>query len=142
MRRFLFIIAAVTLSLACTAEERPVLFEQLPAPIKNFVQSNYPDAKVSYSFVDDDIIKPDYSLRLSNGVELTFSNDGALEKIYSREGVPAGVVPVQIRDYVAGYYPDTRIIEYEVGRRDYDIKLSNGLEIKFNRNFRVVEFDD
>jgi hypothetical protein len=29
-----------------------------------------------------------------------------------------------------------------VGRRSYEVKLSNGLELRFNRNFALVGIDD
>lgn len=142
MKRLLLIIAAVIVSLACTAEDRPVAFDQLPAAAKTFISTNYPGEEVSYAFVDDDLLRPDYTVKLSNGVEITFENDGALEKISARTGVPEGVVPVQIVDYVSANYKSAVIIEYEVGRREYDVKLANGLELKFNSRFRLVEVDD
>ena len=87
-------------------------------------------------------MRPDYTVRLSNGVEIQFEHDGSLEKISARAGVPAGVVPVQITDYVKAYYPDALVIEYEVGRREYEVKLSNGLELQFNASFRLKDIDD
>ena len=43
---------------------------------------------------------------------------------------------------VKTYYPDARITEYEIERRHYDVKLSNRLELKFNRNFTLIGIDD
>ena len=39
-------------------------------------------------------------------------------------------------------YPDAEILEYEVGRRSYEVKLSNRMELKFNSSFKIVELDD
>lgn len=142
MKRLFLIFAAVVISWACTADNRPVNSDQLPSAAKLFIEANYPDEKISYAYADDDLVRPDYTVRLSNGVELQFEHDGSLEKISARAGVPAGVVPVQIADYVKAYYPDAVIIEYEVGRKEYDVKLSNGLELKFNSKFRLKDIDD
>lgn len=133
---------AVTLSLACTADDRPVTIEQLPAAARSFIEANYPDATISYAYVDDDLLRPDYTVRLSNGVEIEFEHSGALEKISSRAGIPEGIIPVQITEYVNTHYPDALIIEYEVGRKEYEVKLINGLELKFDSRFRLVEVDD
>ena len=88
--------------LACQvhADDRPVDFNRLPAAAQAFVKNHYADVKVMYATKDDDIILPDYHVRLENGVQLQFANNGALEKIEAKAGVPDGVVPVQIVDYV------------------------------------------
>ncbi len=141
-RIFTFIaIAIVSLSVA-EAHDRPVTLKQLPAAAQSFISMNYPDEKISYSTVDDDIIRPDYTVMFVNGTKVQFNNDGSLEKIESRAGVPVNLVPVQIADYVKLHYPDAVITGYEVGKRTYDVELSNRLELKFNRNFNLIEIDD
>ena len=142
MRRLLIIFIAIGFSLACTAEDRPVLSDQLPAAAKTFINTNFPGVEISYATVDDDIVKPDYEVVLSNGAKIQFSNDGALEKVECRAGVPDSVVPVQIREYVTLLYPGAVIVEYDITKRRYEIGLSNGLELKFNSKFKVIELDD
>lgn len=142
MKKIIFAMSVVLISMACVAEDRPLVYEQLPAPAKEFINANYPGEKVSYIVVDDDIVKPDYTVRLANGVEIQFENSGALEKISARTGVPAAVVPVQIADYVKANFPDAVVVEYEIGRRDFSVDLSNGLELRFNGKFKLVELDD
>jgi hypothetical protein len=140
----IFAIAAIALASLqiIKADDKPVTFAQLPASAQAFINTNYPDEKVSYATVDDDFILPDYHVMLANGVKLQFVNNGALEKIESRAGIPEGLIPVQIRDYVKMHYPDAGFIGYEIGRKSYEVKLTNRLEIKFNRNFNVIEIDD
>ncbi|MBQ8811268.1 MAG: PepSY-like domain-containing protein [Bacteroidales bacterium] len=143
MKRFLVIIAMTMASLSIMkADDRLVTFTQLPAAAQAFINTNYPSDKISYATVDDDFIRPDFNVVLVSGVRIKFENNGALEKIESPAGVPDILIPVQIRDYVKIHYPDSIIREYEIGRRHYEIKLSNRLELKFNRNFNVIEIDD
>lgn len=141
------IFTILTISLVFTsvakADDRPVTFEQLPVAAQTFITSNYPDDPVSYATVDDDFFRPDYSVVLVSGVKVQFNNNGSLEKIESRRGnIPDGIIPVQITDYVKRSFKDASIVEYEVGRRTYEVKLSNGLELKFNRNFVPIGIDD
>lgn len=143
MKKIFMLIATVALSLSIMkADERPVTFAQLPGPAKEFINTNYPADKVSYATVDDDLIRPDYKVVLVSGTRIQFANNGALEKIESRAGVPVNIVPVQIKDYVRMHYPDAMITEYEIDRRHYEIKLSNRLELKFNKHFNLIEIDD
>ena len=142
MKKALFVLAVVLVSMACVAEDKPVKFEHLPSAARDFISVNYPGVNVSYAFVDDDLIKPDYKVHLSNGVQITFEHSGSLEKIVAPDGIPDGVVPVQIADYVKSNYPDAKIVEYEVEKKEYEVKLSNGLELKFNGKFHLTGVDD
>lgn len=146
MKKVLYLFGALSLAalLACEKydDDRPVDFNKLPAVAQTFVKGYHADAKVLYVTKDDDIILPDYNVRLDNGVSIQFSNNGALEKIETPAGVPDGVVPVQIADYVKTQYPDVVIKEYEVGKSTYEVKLSNRLELTFNSSFKLIEIDD
>lgn len=142
MKRFFILCAIVGFSLACSAEERPMTFDQLPAAAKTFISTNFPDEKVSYVLMDDDLIRPDYEVILSNGMKLQFNHDGSLDKIESRTGVPESLIPVQIRDYVNRHYEKEVIVSYDIDRRTYEVKLSNGLELKFSSSFNIIEVDD
>ena len=140
----IFCIIAISMAFLMTAkaDDRPVTFEQLPAAAQAFITDNYPGDKVSYATKDDDIIMPDYTVVLVSGVKIQFEHNGALDKIESKSGIQETLVPVQIRDYVARHYQDVRFVEYEVGRRTYEVKLSNGMELKFSRNFALIGIDD
>ena len=147
MKRLFVLFFALSLVplLSCEkyGEDKPVDFKKLPVPAQTFVNTNYPDVTVSYVTRDDDIIRPDYTVGLVNGVKIDFDNGGAIEKIETLNGeIPEGVIPVQIVDYVKAKYPDTKILEYDVEKYSYEVKLSNRLELKFNTRFALVEIGD
>lgn len=143
MKRIFTIIAIVVASVSMVrADDRPVSFNQLPAAAQSFISMNFPDDSISYATVDDDFIRPDYNVVLVSGLKIQFEHDGSMEMISSRTGIPADMVPVQIREYVKVHYPDAFFTEYEVGRKSYEVKLSNRLELKFNKNYILVEIDD
>lgn len=131
-----------TMSLA-KADDRPVTVDQLPQPARTFLNVNFPDDKISFATKDDDLIRPDYQVVLASGVMVKFNNAGDLEEIESRgREIPDGIIPIQIVEMVKGHYPDVMITGYEVGRRTYEVKLSNRIELKLDRNFNVIEIDD
>ena len=144
MKRMFITIAIVLASVTIAkADDRPVTFEQLPKAAQTFINTNFPKDKVSFATVDDDIIAPDYEVALVSGVMMLFRNDGSLESVKSRTGnIPAGIIPQQIINGVKGYYPDAMILEYDIDRLSYEVKLSNRMEIKFDRNFNIIEIDD
>ena len=42
----------------------------------------------------------------------------------------------------AELYPDSRVTEIERGRKGYELKLDNGMELTFGTDFRLLDIDD
>lgn len=141
-RIFALLTFAIASLYVMHADDRPVTFDQLPVAAQSFIKANFPDDSISYATVDDDLIRPDYNVVLVSGMKIQFEHDGSMEKIECRNGIPDDIVPVQIKDYIKTHYPDASVTEFEIGRKSYEVKLSNRLELKFNRNFILVEIDD
>lgn len=143
MKRILTAVLLLSVAVFAKADDRPVTFDRLPVSAQTFVKKYFPTEKVTFATIDDDLIRPDYEVALSDGTKMDFDHSGQLLNIESRKNpLPEGIVPVQICNYVKDNYPETSIIEYEVKRKAYEIKLSNRLELKFNSNFQLIEIDD
>lgn len=142
MKKMIFSAFAIfAFSVMATCREIPINYDQLPAVARSYISSNFANDEVVLVTVDDDVIRPDYEVKLSSGVKLEFDNSGQLEKVSSRNGIPATLIPQEIRDYVTVRYKDVGYLEYEVGKKTYEVKLTNHFELKFNRNFHLVEVD-
>ena len=135
-------VSVFAFSVMASCHEKPVTFEQLPAVAKTYINTNFAAHSVVLATIDDDLIRPDYEVVLSEGVNLKFNNDGSLEKVSCKNGISPDLVPQSIRDYVSMHYPSAGYREFEIGKRTYEVKLSNGLELKFNSTFNLVEVDD
>ena len=51
-------------------------------------------------------------------------------------------MPKKIADYVAKHYATSVIVEISRGRNEWDVKLNNGVELEFNRDYRLVDVDN
>ena len=136
------LVALAAFAAALSADDRPMAYETLPAPAKEYIQTNFPGEKTAMVTKDDDLIFADYTVMLSNGIRLEFEHSGALTQISSPNGIPAELVPVSIRNYVQAHYPDAGYLDFEIGKRTYEVKLTNRMELKFNNNFHIIEIDD
>jgi hypothetical protein len=137
---FAFVLASLTIM---QANDKAVTFDKLPKKAQEFVKQYYPNEKVSYASVDDDIIAPDYQVALVGGVMLQFEHSGKLDSIETRNGnIPAGIIPERIIATAKEHFPDAIIIGYDPERRSYEIKLSNRMEMKFDSSCNLVEIDD
>ena len=144
MKKILVLLAGIFAFVGISkADDRPGTYDQRPAAARTFIKKHFPKANLVYATVDDDLIRPDFEVRLDNGFEIQFENDGSLDKIETREGnVPEVLIPEKIREYVKKNYPHVTYKEYEVGTRSYEVKLSNKLELKFNSSFVLIGIDD
>ena len=74
-----------------------------------------------------------------------FSNSGKWTEVdcKSRE-VPQGIIMKPIRNYVAKTFSDVKIVKIEKKSSGYEVKLSDGVELKFNLvgQFKSVKMDD
>ena len=138
----LTMISLAAFAAALSADDRPMAFEKLPVAAKEYIQTNFPGEKTTMVTKDDDLIFADYTVMLSNGIKLEFEHSGALTQISSPNGIPAELVPVSIRNYVQAHYPDAGYLDFEIGKRTYEVKLTNRMELKFNNSFHIIEVDD
>ena len=135
-------ISLAAFAAALSADDRPMAFEKLPVAAKEYIQTNFLGEKTTMVTKDDDLIFADYTVMLSNGIKLEFEHSGALTQISSPNGIPAELVPVSIRNYVRTHYPDAGYLDFEIGKRTYEVKLTNRMELKFNNSFHIIEVDD
>jgi predicted nucleotide-binding protein (sugar kinase/HSP70/actin superfamily) len=76
-------------------------------------------------------------------VKIEFNGDGEWKDVDCKFGaVPAAIIPKKIASYVEKNYPDAKIIKIDRDRRDYEVSLSNRLELTFDMKFNLVEIDD
>lgn len=137
-----FLFAAFTSVMAFTGDDRPVTFEQLPEKAQQFIKQHFGDRKISYAKQDTDWFDGDYEVRFVDGDKVAFRRNGDWEEVECKgTQVPAAIVPQAISGYVAKQHPDERIIEIERDARGYEIKLSNRIEIKFDKKGNLFRYD-
>ena len=99
---------------------------------------------VAFAVEDPKFIGSEYEVTYTDRTEVDFRSDGEWSSVERKyEAVPASVVPAQIQEYVAkSNFPNQYIRKIERNKYTWEIELSNGLEIKFDRQFNVIGFDD
>ena len=145
MKKIMSVLAVLFLALnvACANEDRPIQVEQLPAAAQKFIKAHFPDSKISYAKIDDELVYKEYEVMFADGSKVDFASNGEWTSVECKgKAVPAGIVPQQIEAYVKQNYPDAHIRKIDRDRTDYEVSLSNRLELTFNKNFKLIEIDD
>ena len=146
MKRILFVLATVfSLGVfnANADNDKIITKEMLPVDAQSFINTYFGELKISYAKLERDLFENSYEVVFTDGAKLEFNRKGEWEDVDCRYGeVPAAIIPVKIAEYVKARYPDAKIIRIERDRYGYEVKLSNRLELTFNKNFRIVDIDN
>lgn len=136
-------VALLTFGVACADSDRIITVDQLPQKAQQFLLKYYPKVGVSYAKQDRELVGTDYEVVLEDGTKMDFASDGEWTSVECRQSaVPADIVPKQIQDYVAKKYPNVTIHKIDRERNEYEVSLSNRLELTFNKKFQLVDIDD
>ena len=128
---------------AFAGKDRMITVAELPAASQQFVKTHFTGVEVSYAKVDEEMFSKDYKVVFVNGAKVEFAKDGQWTEVECKYGeVPAAIVPQEIRNYVAKNFAGRKIVSIDRDTRDYEVKLDNGLDLKFDLKFRLIEIDD
>lgn len=144
MKKFLLAVTATVLfgSASYALTDRKISVTELPAAAQTFLKTYFADAEVVYAEVDDDVVKREYEVVLKDGTKIEFDQNGQWDKIDCRyKSVPAALVPQAIAQYVETNYAGEIITEIDLGRYNTEVELSNGIELKFNKDYQLVKID-
>lgn len=142
MKKNLFVLLAFVLTMSMPAmadSDRVITFDQLPNQAQTLLKKHFADKVPLIVTVDWD----DYKVMYQSGEKIEFDKKGNWKELDCKvSAVPTALIPDQIKASVKTTFPGATIIKLDRDRRGYDVKLNNGMEIEFDKNFRVVDLDD
>lgn len=122
--------------------EKVIPVNQFPATAQQLITQHFGDKKVAVSKVESDILSKSYEVIFTDGDKVEFDGKGNWEEVDCRfSSVPAGIIPAPIMNYVKENYPDAIIKKIEKDRREYEVKLSNRVELSFDMEFNLTDID-
>lgn len=147
MKKMILSVVLVALSLAtvsaAAATDRSVTINQLPQKAQQFVKQHFATSTLSYANQDTDLFDGEYEVVFTDGAKLEFLKNGEWKNIECKKSeVPAAIVPQRLKDYVATNHANTKIVKIERESKQYEIKLSSGLELKFSSKGDFIHYDD
>ena len=136
-------IMLVGVSSMAMADERPITVESLPKAAVEFIKGNFPNSPVVLATVDREIMDTDYEVRLEDGTIIDFDGKGRwVEVSNKRNALPASVLPKPIAAYIKSNSPSERCLKIEKNSHSYETKLTNGLELVFTLDGKMIGYDD
>lgn len=134
------VMAALT---ACQADnDKPISFSELPTPAQTLIQTHFQGLTIALTTVEGGVISKSYDVVFASGEKIEFDRKGNWTEISCKgSAVPTQLIPQAVLDYIERTYPGTNVIAIEKDQGETEVKLSNRLEITFNKKYQVIDID-
>ena len=140
---FLF-VCLFALSLNVSAgNDKPIQVTEMPKAAQQFIKNHFANQSIAMAKVETEFMDKNYDVIFTNGDKVEFDKKGKWTKVDCEHSqVPQAIIPMAIQHYVAKNYPDAKVVKIEVtDRKGYDVDLSNGFDIEFDKKMNVRDID-
>lgn len=144
MKKLLAIVMAMFMcvSFAKADNDVPITVQQLPATAQTFINTHFKDSKVALAKKETGFFELSYDVIFTDGNKLEFDRNGNWKEVNCRySAVPKAVIPQQIAAYVNSNYPGVNVLSIEKDDREYELRLTNRVELTFDLQFRLLDID-
>lgn len=147
MRRIILVImAAVSVArplAAGAAGDKPLDVSQLPEAARQTVDTHFGDKTVALATVESTLADKIYDVVFTTGEKVEFDKKGNWTEVDCGTGaVPAYFIPAEIASYVEAKFRGQSIVKIEKeSRGEYEVELSGGVELTFDKKFRLIDID-
>ena len=140
---FLFISLFAMNLVVLAGNDKPIQVSEMPKAAQLFIKNHFADLSVAMAKVETDFLDKNYDVVFTNGNKVEFDKKGNWTNVdCEHTQVPVAILPEAIRQYVAKNYPDAKVLKIEVtDRKGYDVELSNGFELEFDKRMNVIDVD-
>ena len=146
MKKLLILAAAVFAlgtSTVSADNDRPISVSELPEKAQQFIRQHFPNEKVSFAKMERELFDTTYEVIFTSGKKVEFYRNGDWKDVDCRYAtVPAGIVPAPIMAKARELYGDVAVLEIDRDKRNYEVKLTNGLELTFDLRYNLLDIDD
>ena len=146
-RIFRILMIAICCMLTCNmaanaGNDKPIAINALPIKAQTLLNNHFNGQKVMLATIESGIINKSYDVVLQNGTKLEFDKKGNLTEIDCKQGiVPALLIPQAIKNYLKDNYAGQSVKKIEINKNEYEVELTNGLDLTFNKHFQLIDID-
>ena len=127
---------------ANAGNDKPISVKALPAKAQTLLTKHFSNQKVVLATIESNVIGKNYDVVLKNGTKLEFDKKGNLTEIDCKQGtVPTQLIPQAIKNYLKANYARQSVKKIELNKNEYEVELTNGLDLTFNKRFQLIDID-
>ena len=135
----MFLMMGTTYSIA--GDGYVVGIQQLPAGAQEVMTKCFADKTVLTILKERD----EYEVIFNNGEKIEFNKKGEWTEVSCHTTqVPDILIPDPIKARIKADFANSKIVKIDRSRngKKYEVKLSNGLEVEFDKKFNIIKVDD
>ena len=146
-RIFRILMIAICCMVSCNmaanaGNDKPISVNALPAKAQTLLNNHFNGQKVMLATIESGAVSRSYDVVLQNGTKLEFDKKGNLTEINCKQGiVPALLIPQAIKNYLKDNYAGQSVKKIEMNKNEYEVELTNGLDLTFNKHFQLIDID-
>lgn len=139
----LLVVSIVGMAPMLADNDKMITREELPKEAQMFLTQHFEGIEVLYAKADRDMgVVTSYDVVLEGDVKIEFNRSGDWTSVDCEKGqVPNGVLPRGVLDYVTKRFAEAYVVEIEKGLRGYEVKLSNDIDLEFDKNGEFLRVD-
>ena len=137
------ICCMVSCNMAANAgNDKPIAVNALPVKAQTLLSNHFNNQKVMLATIESGVVSRSYDVVLQNGTKLEFDKKGNLTEIDCNQAtVPDQLIPQAIRNYLMDNYAGQSVKKIEMNKNEYEVELTNGLDLTFNKHFQLIDID-
>ena len=121
---------------------KPISVDALPTKAQTLLNNHFNGQKVMLATIESGVVSRSYDVVLKNGTKLEFDKRGNLTEIDCKQGiVPDQLIPQAITNYLKENYEGQSVRKIEINRKEYEVELTNGLDLTFNKHFQLIDIE-
>ena len=139
----LLVVSIVGMAPMLADNDKMITREELPKEAQMFLTQHFEGIEVLYAKADRDMgVVMSYDVVLEGDVKVEFNRSGDWTSVdCERSRVPNDVLPRGVLDYVTKRFAEAYVVEIEKGLRGYEVKLSNDIDLEFDKNGEFLRVD-
>ena len=127
---------------ANAGNDKPISVNALPAKAQTLLNNHFNGQKVMLATIESGVVSRSYDVVLQNGTKLEFDKKGNLTEVDCKQSiVPDQLIPQAIKNYLMVNYAGQSVKKIEMNKNEYEVELTNGLDLTFNKHFQLIDID-
>lgn len=127
---------------ANAGNDKPINVNELPAKAQTLLSKHFKGQKVMLATIESGVVSKSYDVVLRNGTKLEFDKKGNLTEIDCKQGiVHSQLIPQPIKNYLKENYRGEAVRKIELNKKEYEVELTNGIDLTFNKHFQLIDID-
>jgi hypothetical protein len=138
------IIVLLFFPLALFAQkDKKIEWDELPQKAQTFLKTNFTKEKAQQILQEtEDYLETIYQVTFQGKLKIKFDKNGNWKEVDGhRKPIPTRFIPEKILTYIKKSFPNNEVVKIEKEKKKYEVEISNGLELEFDRDGNFLRID-